>query len=178
MAGIFQRAAQLAGLVAATVVLADASFAMSPKPFLNVNGTPAPCLSMDMAPYSAPESLEVVSAARRSHFTVEIAGNDADREQGLMCRRELKPGEGMLFEFPDAGERNFWMENTLIGLDIIYVAPDGHIVSIQKNAKPLDRTPLPSKGAASGVLEIAGGLSDKLGIKPGDRIEHPFFHTH
>ncbi len=132
---------------------------------------------MNLAPYSAPQGVDIaLSAQKTAHFNVEIADNDATREQGLMCRPSLAENQGMLFEFQNVAERTFWMENTLIGLDIIYIAPDGRIVSIQKNAKPLDRTPLPSNGAASGVLEIAAGESDKLGLKPGDKIVHPFFH--
>lgn len=166
------------GVAAALVVAAGASFAMAAKPPAKAKiGIPAECLNMDISPYSAPENLQIDSASRKSLFTVEIASNEAEREQGLMCRSALKPGEGMLFEFDDVAPRNFWMQNTLIGLDIIYISADGRIVSIQKNAKPLDRTPLPSDGPATGVLEIEAGLSDKLGLKPGDKVKHPFFHT-
>ncbi|MGA9657914.1 MAG: DUF192 domain-containing protein [Asticcacaulis sp.] len=137
---------------------------------------PAQCLSMDISPYSVDESLVISkNGHQKAQFTVEIARDYATREQGLMCRREMAENRGMLFEFQDADQRNFWMQNTLIGLDIIYIAPDGKIVSIQKNARPLDRTPLPSKGAASGVLEIGAGLSDKLGLAAGDTVIHPFF---
>ncbi|WP_245531387.1 DUF192 domain-containing protein [Asticcacaulis biprosthecium] len=130
---------------------------------------------MDISPYTAPERLEVVSAKGKRLFAVEIAANFQTRAQGMMCRTKLADNEGMLFEFQDVAERAFWMNNTLIPLDIIYIAPDGRIVSIQKNARPLDRTPLPSQGMASGVLEVRGGMSDKLGLKPGDQVIHPFF---
>lgn len=136
---------------------------------------PAECLNMNLAPYSAPENLDIAAAGKKVHFSVEIASNYNTREQGLMCRPALADSQGMLFEFQDLDERTFWMKDTLIGLDIIYIAPDGHIVSIQKNAKPLDRTPLPSYGAANGVLEVRAGLSDELGLKPGDEVIHPFF---
>ena len=132
---------------------------------------------MDMTPYSAPESLDVaLSTQKTAHFSVEIADNEATREQGLMCRTNLTDQQGMLFEFQDVADRTFWMKDTLLGLDIIYIAPDGRIISIAKNAKPLDRTPLPSNGVASGVLEVRAGLSDQLGLKPGDKVIHPFFH--
>lgn len=140
-------------------------------------GIPAECLNMDLMPYSAPQNLDVaVSSQKTAHFTVEIADNEATREQGLMCRTKLADDQGMLFEFQDIDTRTFWMKDTLLGLDIIYIAPDGKIVSIAKNAKPLDRTPLPSNGVASGVLEVRAGLSDQLGLKPGDQVIHPFFH--
>ncbi len=166
-----------AGVMAAAVVAGGASFAMAAKPVKDKTAMPADCLSMDLSPYSRPEALQIDSASRKSLFQVEIASSEDQREQGLMCRTALKAGEGMLFEFNDAAPRTFWMQNTLIGLDIIYIGADGRIVSITKNAKPLDRTPLPSDGPATGVLEIEAGLSDKLGLKPGDKVEHPFFHT-
>lgn len=134
------------------------------------------CATLNLAPYSKPEALSVRSARGTTHFNVEVADSFKEREQGLMCRTGLKDDYGMLFQFQNADERAFWMKNTVSALDIIYIAPDGRIVSIQKNARPLDTTPLPSNGPASGVLEIRAGLSDQLGLKPGDRVEHPFFH--
>ncbi|ESQ76231.1 DUF192 domain-containing protein [Asticcacaulis sp. AC402] len=148
--------------------------ASTPAP-VPLSAAPAECRSMNVTPYSPRESLEVDSGKGRRLFSVEIASNFATRAQGMMCRTQIADNEGMLFEFQDVQERAFWMNNTLISLDIIYIAPDGRIVSIQKNARPLDRTPLPSKGPASGVLEVRGGLSDQLGLKAGDRVIHPFF---
>jgi len=165
------------GLAATLAVLliggaAGCSMAQTPA-----DGIPAECLSMDLTPYSAPENLDVALAAQKTaHFSVEIADNEATREQGLMCRTKLTDDQGMLFEFQDVTDRTFWMKDTLLGLDIIYIAPDGTIVSIAKNAKPLDRTPLPSHGAASAALEVRAGLSDELGLKAGDKVIHPFFH--
>jgi uncharacterized membrane protein (UPF0127 family) len=179
MAGIRAQILGFAGLAAVSLVVTGASFAMSAKPDSHKvakANLPAACQHMDIAPYSPPQGLEITSATRKSHFQVEIASNAKEQEQGLMCRTALKPGEGMLFEFNDVDERSFWMQNTLIGLDIIFIAPDGRIVSIQKDAKPMDTTPLPSNGKASGVLEIPAGLSDKLGLQPGDLVDHPFFH--
>ena len=134
------------------------------------------CSTLNLTPYSQPETLSISNARGTTHFKVEIADSFKEREQGLMCRTGLKDDYGMLFQFQNVAERAFWMKNTVSALDIIYISPDGHSVSIQKNARPLDTTPLPSNGPASGVLEIRAGLSDKLGLKPGDRVEHPFFH--
>ncbi len=142
----------------------------------SINDMPAPCMTMNLSPYSAQQPLDVKAGAKVLHFKVEIAKTEAQREQGLMCRTGLSDDYGMLFEFGDSAERTFWMQNTLSPLDIIYIAPNGRIVSIQKDAKPLDETPLPSYGSASGVLEINAGLSEKLGLKAGDIVEHPFFH--
>jgi len=160
--------------VLAAFVLTSAGCSTAQTP---AEGVPPECLAMDLSPYSAPEGLDVaLSPQKTAHFTVEIANNEATREQGLMCRTKLTDDQGMLFEFQDVADRTFWMKDTLLGLDIIYIAPDGSIVSIAKNAKPLDRTPLPSNGVASGVLEVRAGLSDQLGLKPGDKVIHPFFH--
>jgi hypothetical protein len=128
-------------------------------------------------PAGAPklETVEVQTAQGVHRFQVEIADTEAEREYGLMNRDAMGADRGMLFEFPDSADRAFWMHDTRIPLDIVFIATDGRIVSIQKNAKPFDETPLPSYGHAQGVLEINGGLADKLGIKQGDLIRHPFF---
>jgi len=165
------------GGVVAVAIAGGAAIAMTQASISpSVKDMPAECLSMNLKPYSAQQPLDIKADAKTVHFKVEIAANDSQREQGLMCRTGLSDDYGMLFEFSDSAERTFWMENTLSPLDIIYIAPNGRIVSIQKYAKPLDRTPLPSYGSASGVLEINAGLSDKLGLKPGDVVDHPFFH--
>jgi uncharacterized membrane protein (UPF0127 family) len=126
-------------------------------------------------PYSALEPLTVKTPTAVHEFRVEIADDFSEREQGLMYRKNLPETQGMLFEFPDVAERAFWMKNTVVPLDIIYISPQGRIVSIQKQAQPFDETPLPSFAPAKGVLEIQGGLADKLGIKVGHQIIHPFF---
>ncbi len=165
------------GGAVALAIVGGAAIAMTQSSLAPAAGTvPAECLSMNLTPYSPQQPLDIKADAKTLHFKVEIAKTDAQREQGLMCRTGLSDDYGMLFEFGDSAERTFWMENTLSPLDIIYIAPNGRIVSIQKYAKPLDRTPLPSYGNASGVLEINAGLSDKLGLKPGDVVDHPFFH--
>jgi hypothetical protein len=134
------------------------------------------CAVAETAPARpALQTLAVQTAQGPHDFRVEIADTEAEREYGLMNRDSLPADHGMLFEFPDNTDRAFWMKNTRIPLDILFIGADGRIVSIQKNARPYDETPLPSYGDATGVLEINGGLSDKLGIKPGDRVRHPFF---
>ncbi|MBC6980857.1 DUF192 domain-containing protein [Caulobacter sp. 17J80-11] len=123
------------------------------------------------------EPLEVVTDQGVRRFVVEIADTEAERERGLMFRQQMAPDQGMLFEFPNAAERSFWMKNTYLPLDIIYIGADGRIVSIARRATPFSETPIPSYGAAAGVLEINGGLAEELGIEPGDLIRHPFFKT-
>ncbi len=104
-------------------------------------------------------------------FDIEIADNDYERQRGLMDRRSMKENHAMLFIFPNMQLRSFYMKNTYISLDIIYLDDEQHIVSIQKNAKPLDESSLPSTGPAKYVLEINGGLSDRLTIKAGDKMQ-------
>lgn len=124
------------------------------------------------------ENLQVKTDKGPRHFDVEIAATDLSREYGLMCRPKMTDHHGMLFEFATPAEQTFWMKNTYIPLDIIYIDKAGRIVSIARNAKPFDETPLPSFGPATGVLEINGGLADRLGIKPGDQVDHRFFSSH
>ena len=122
------------------------------------------------------EDLEVVTAKGQTHrFEVEIADTDQERALGLMNRESLPRDRGMLFQFEEMGERAFWMRNTYIPLDIIYIAADGKIVSIARNTTPFSEAPIPSNGPANGVLEINGGQAAELGIEPGDTVKHPFF---
>lgn len=121
------------------------------------------------------EALQVLSGGATHAFQVEIADDEQERETGLMNRDSLPTGQGMLFLFPDARERAFWMKNTHIPLDILYISKSGEVISIQKNTMPMNETPLHSFGPAAAVLEINGGQADALGIKPGDRITHRFF---
>ncbi|WP_298320066.1 DUF192 domain-containing protein [uncultured Aquimarina sp.] len=101
---------------------------------------------------------------------IEIADNDYERETGLMYRKTMEEKRGMLFIQKDFKPQSFYMKNTLIPLDIIYIDDEFKIVSFQKNAKPLDETSLPSGKPAKYVLEINGGLSDKWNLKVGDSI--------
>src|SRR5262249_8408207 len=129
------------------------------------------------APLRALEPVEIVTRHGVRRFKVEIADNEPSREYGLMFRKNLAPDRGMLFEFDRPDRQAFWMKNTLIPLDIIYIGTDGRIVSIAADARPMDRTPLYSKGPAIGVLEIGGGLAAKLGIRAGDQVRHSFFRA-
>jgi len=102
---------------------------------------------------------------------IEIADNEYETQTGLMYRTELKTNYGMLFIFPDTQMRSFYMKNTKIPLDIIYIDDTKTIVSVQKNAKPFDETSLPSEAPAKYVLEINGGLFDEWQLKEGYRID-------
>lgn len=111
----------------------------------------------------------------RHRFQVELASTPLEWKHGLMHRTEMPFDHGMLFVFPEENMRSFWMKNTLIPLDMIFIRADGEIVNIQKNAKPYDLTSRPSTAPALAVLEINGGLSDRLGIAAGDIVYHDVF---
>jgi len=105
----------------------------------------------------------------RHVFTVEMARTEAQQEQGLMNRRALAPDAGMLFPFDPPRPASFWMRNTLIPLDMIFIRPDGTIARIAANTVPLSETPIAVPEPMTAVLEIAGGRAAQLGIHEGDR---------
>lgn len=132
----------------------------------------------EQAPAAAPEvyePLQVVTSGGVRNFRVRIADDDAERERGLMFVSVMPDDEGMLFDFDAPAMRSFWMKNTLIPLDIIFIGANGRIINIAENTTPYSLDPVPSTAPATAVLEIGGGLSAELGIKPGDRIVHRIF---
>jgi uncharacterized protein len=120
-------------------------------------------------------SLVVVTASREIKFEVELALNDAERARGLMYREKLGPYDGMLFDFYQDAPVSFWMKNTLIPLDMVFIAGDGTIKHVHANAVPLSTEAIPSQFPVRAVLEINGGSARLLGIKPGDKVKHPIF---
>lgn len=121
------------------------------------------------------EPLEITTSKATIRFTVEIADTEATRNRGMMYRKSLAPDKGMLFDFKTPREAAFWMRNTLIPLDIIFITQDGRILTIARNAVPHSEVPIPSGGVIRGVLELAGGRAAQLGIYPGDRVKHRIF---
>jgi uncharacterized protein len=114
--------------------------------------------------------LTIRSASGTHRFAVQVATTPDQQERGLMFTKSLGPDQGMIFPYSPPQEVAFWMENTLIPLDIIFIQPDGTIARIT-NAKPLDRTPLPSGVPIAAVLEIRGGRAAELGIRAGDHVD-------
>ena len=108
-------------------------------------------------------------------FTVEIAADMKSQERGLMFRRQMDPDAGMIFVFYPPQMVSFWMKNTFIPLDLIFVRADGTISSISANAAPLSETSIPSAEPVRAVIEINGGRAQALGIGPGDRVHAPQF---
>ncbi len=109
-----------------------------------------------------------------ARFRVEIADDRRERAQGLMNVEEMPRLSGMLFVYDRPQQVNFWMENTLIPLDMIFMDPTGLVVNVHSNAVPLDRTPIP--GGSDNilyVLELNGGVAEDLGIAPGSQMRHP-----
>ena len=124
-----------------------------------------------------PDSLEIVTSTGRHAFQIEIANNDATRERGLMDRRYMAADHGMLFEFDREAPVAFWMKNTYIPLDMIFIAPSGVVTHIVANAEPLSERVIPSGGPCVAVLELNGGTAASIGLKVGDKVHHPFFKS-
>ena len=115
--------------------------------------------------------LTVTSKGKVHRFTVEVAATPEQQTMGLMNRSSMAADRGMIFPFPEPRPASFWMKNTLIPLDIIFVRTDGTIANIAANAVPLSEEPMSSEGIVGSVLELNGGQSAELGIGPGDKVE-------
>jgi uncharacterized membrane protein (UPF0127 family) len=114
--------------------------------------------------------LPVIQVAVRGHaFRVEVARTPTEQQKGLMFRTAMKPDEGMLFPEERPRQVAFWMRNTVLPLDIVFIGPDRRILNIV-NAIPYDETPLPSAGPAIAVLELNAGRTKALGIRAGDKV--------
>jgi uncharacterized membrane protein (UPF0127 family) len=133
----------------------------SESPVMNLERSPA---GLERIP------LTVVTGEGTRHFVVEVARTPAEQATGLMHRRSLAADDGMLFPYAVPQPASFWMKNTLIPLDIIFIRPDGTIANIAANTTPMSLDPIPSLEPVSAVLEIRGGRAAELGIEPGDRV--------
>ncbi len=124
-----------------------------------------------------PDWLEVtvVSSTGEHTFHVDIADDAAEQRRGLMYRREMAADAGMLFLYDEEEPLSYWMRNTYIPLDIIYIDQTGRIVSIARDTTPLSERSIPSAGPAIAVLEVNAGISDEFGFVDGDQVRHPFF---
>ncbi len=117
--------------------------------------------------------LTVASGERTHRFTVEVARTPEQQQTGLMNRDSLAPDRGMIFPFEEPRAASFWMRNTLIPLDLIFVRADGTIANIEANTVPLSLDNILSDGPVAAVLEIPGGRAAELGIRAGDRVDWP-----
>ena len=136
-----------------------------------------PAAQQVVIPKNAPQtglpaaSVTVETAGGGVHvFSAEVADTAATRNHGMMFRTQLAKDAAMLFVYDPPQTAAFWMRNTLIPLDIVFISPEGRIIRIAENAQPRDETPLPSGGVIVAALEIQGGLSRRLGLAPGDIV--------
>jgi len=121
--------------------------------------------------------LQIVTAGGTREFQVEIAADDASRERGLMNRRYMAADHGMLFEFDRDAPVSFWMKNTYIPLDMIFISRAGVVTNVVANAEPLSERVIPSGPPCAAVLELNGGTAAAIGLKVGDKVRHPFFKS-
>ena len=122
------------------------------------------------------QPLEIVTKSGVQVFSVEMATTEEEKTTGLMYRKELPDGKGMLFDFSPEQQVSMWMKNTYISLDMIFIRADGRILRIAENTEPLSTKIISSGGLAKGVLEVIAGTAQKYGIQPGDRVAHPLFN--
>ncbi len=129
------------------------------------------------APDCAPDRVTLLAESGPVAFDVEIADDPAEQSRGLMFRSALAQEAGMLFVYPEPREAVFWMKNTMIPLDMIFIADDGAVARVEAEAVPYSLTPRRSGAPVRAVLEINGGLAAELGIGPGTRALHPAFEA-
>jgi uncharacterized membrane protein (UPF0127 family) len=148
------------GLVACSPVAADAGAHATAKAVATVH----PVSGLKVIP------LSVTTATGVHRFKVEVAATFEEQEKGLMFRTAMGADEGMIFPMDPPRRTAFWMRNTVIGLDIIFIGADHRVLNVATNALPYDETPLPSAGNAAGVLELNAGRAAQIGLKPGDKV--------
>jgi uncharacterized protein len=150
--------------------------AISPRPHVLRAGGIALALfiaAMPLAACSDEGRLVLHTDSGEHSFNVELVDTPETRQQGLMFRQELADDAGMLFDFKAERPVSFWMQNTYIPLDMIFIDAKGVVKTIHDNARPHDTTSIPSNVPVQFVLEIPGGRSEEIGLKPGDTMEHP-----
>lgn len=123
------------------------------------------------------EPLTIATRGGPQRFDVEVMRNDADRARGLMFRRSMAPNHGMLFDFAKVEPVAMWMKNTYLPLDMLFIRPDGTVARIAADTEPLSTRTILSGEPVLAVLELNAGTAARLGIRPGDRVEHPLFRA-
>ena len=136
----------------------------------------APARAQESAQQSARlEPLAIRSASGEHRFQVEVMRNDAERARGLMFRRSMPASHGMLFDFEVVEPVSMWMKNTYLSLDMLFIRADGTVARIAADTEPLSTAIVPSGEPVLAVLELNAGTAEKLGIRAGDRVDHPLF---
>jgi uncharacterized membrane protein (UPF0127 family) len=121
------------------------------------------------------ETLVITTSQGARNFEVEVMRNDEERARGLMFRRYMPADRGMLFDFKETQPVMMWMKDTFIPLDMLFIRKDGSIARIAENTEPHSTRTIASGEPVLAVLELNGGIAAKLGIKAGDRVQHPLF---
>ena len=121
------------------------------------------------------ETLKLVTAKATHAIDIEITDTPEEKAQGLMFRTRLDDKNGMLFFYEAPQEVTMWMRNTYIPLDMVFIRADGTVHRIEARTEPLSEDIIASRGDVTACLELAGGAAERLGLKPGDRVEHPAF---
>lgn len=121
------------------------------------------------------ESLTIDTSSGPHRFKVEVMRTEPDRELGLMYRRTMAHDHGMLFQYQSEQPVTFWMHNTYLALDLIFIGRDGRVVNVARDAKPMDDSLIPSAGPALGVLELDAGTAKTIDLKAGDVVHHSMF---
>lgn len=164
-------------------MLADRFFRARPALFMGAllflaaigcREAPKNSLKTDAVSFTKEGTLSLYSAQSDSllaRLDIEIAESEYETQTGLMYRKSMEDRQGMLFIFPKEERHSFYMKNTLIPLDILFIRGDRSIANIARNAQPFDESGIPSAGPVRYVLEVNAGLSDRWGLKEGDRVE-------
>lgn len=127
----------------------------------------------DGSAVEGPTSILVATTATGVYpFDVEIAATPETRARGLMYRRTMADDHGMLFDMGGVGQAAFWMENTYISLDIVFIGADGRVVNVAADAQPMSKALIKSDGPVRWVLELKAGTAARIGLAPGDSIRH------
>jgi uncharacterized membrane protein (UPF0127 family) len=121
------------------------------------------------------ETLKLITAKGTQTIDVEVTETPAEKAQGLMFRTRLADTSGMLFFYDTPQEITMWMRNTYIPLDMVFIRADGVVHRIEARTEPLSENIVASRGDVTACLELAGGAAERLGLKPGDKVEHRFF---
>jgi len=129
------------------------------------------------APFADLERTDIrlITASGRHDFKVWIADKEESRERGLMFIKSLPPDQGMLFLFEQPRYAAFWMKNTYLSLDIVFIGRDGVVVNIASNTRPQSLDPIESEAPVKGVLEVLAGTAARIGLTPGAHVLHPAF---
>lgn len=156
-------------LVLVTCFVAPQAYAEGFRPYEPLNPAKAQAL--------ATSPLTITSGKNVFKFTVELAATPEERDIGLMHRAHMDSKHGMIFDFQGEQKVRFWMRNTFIPLDMVFIRSNGRIAAILKNVPPHDETPVGPNEPVQAVLEIVGGVSDLLGLKVGDTVSHAIFKS-